>query len=121
MESIPLATFFNPGFLRALGIGDSINGGTWYNNAEASGQQLYPSGLNKYFDMYSIFGWINYVFFWIWSWTVTIMSPLTLGVPLNIWLGLINGMDLTGLWKAFVPFPFIWLFHLRGENGWILA
>ena len=31
--------------------------GYWYQNSAASGNQLYPEGLSKYFDMYSMQGW----------------------------------------------------------------
>ena len=36
------------------------------NNAEAAGNQMYPSGDSKYFDLFSWPGWINYVFTYYW-------------------------------------------------------
>lgn len=38
-----------------FGSGDSWDG-YWYNNAKASGDQLYPRGLSKYFDLHSFDG-----------------------------------------------------------------
>ena len=37
------------------GNGDSLDW-YWYNNQFAAGAQMYPSGINKYFDMYSFDG-----------------------------------------------------------------
>lgn len=48
-----------------IGTGD-VWDGFWYNNAEAAGTQLYPSGLGKYYDIYSVQGLINYLFSYIW-------------------------------------------------------
>ena len=38
-----------------FGTGDSMDG-FWYNNPEASGSQLYPTGLAKYYDLHSTEG-----------------------------------------------------------------
>jgi len=38
-----------------LGTGDALDG-YWYNNSTAIGYQLYPKGIHKYFDMFSITG-----------------------------------------------------------------
>ena len=39
----------------------------WYNNKAASGSQLYPTGLSKYFDLYSLGGLTEYFFHWVWD------------------------------------------------------
>jgi hypothetical protein len=39
-------------WIEHLGVGDSWDG-YWYNNATAIGQQLYPEGESKYYDLYS--------------------------------------------------------------------
>lgn len=121
ITSSPLMPFFTEAFLKASWTGDFWNGFTWYNNAAAAGEQLYPSGINKYFDMFSLQGWFNYTFYWMWMMFCQSLSPFTLGIPLNIWLGIINGLSWEGWWKMFMPTWIIWIFHLRGENGWILA
>lgn len=48
-----------------FGTGDSWDG-YWYNNAKASGDQLYPTGLNKYFDLHSLDGLGQYYWYAIW-------------------------------------------------------
>jgi hypothetical protein len=48
-----------------LGSKDSWDG-YWYNNAEASGSQLYPIGLAKYFDLHSFNGAIEYLWYYLW-------------------------------------------------------
>lgn len=53
-------------WLENIGSGDSWDG-FWYNNAVASGSQLYPAGLSKYFDVHSISGLFTYTFVWIWD------------------------------------------------------
>ena len=59
-------SFFSEAFIRAAGTGDAWDQ-VWYNNAAAAGNQLYPTGLNKYFDMYSFSGWISYLIQWLWA------------------------------------------------------
>ena len=67
--SFPLVTYFNAviAFLTGLANGDSWDGYA-YNNAAAIGAQLYPMGLNKYYDLFSYVGFINYIGDWIWIW-----------------------------------------------------
>lgn len=36
-----------------IGTGD-VWDGFWYNNAEAVGSQIYPTGLAKFYDIYSV-------------------------------------------------------------------
>lgn len=42
-----------------IGNGDAWDG-YWYNNSRAVGMQLYPQGIHKYFDMFSIAGLWDY-------------------------------------------------------------
>ena len=48
-----------------FGTGDSWDG-FWYNNAAASGSQLYPHGLSKYYDVNSINGLFEYLWYYCW-------------------------------------------------------
>ena len=51
--------------LNGLGSGDALDS-FWYNNAFAEGEQTYPSGIHKYYDIYSLEGyWIYLTDYWI--------------------------------------------------------
>lgn len=50
-----------------LASGDTWDG-YWYNNWAAAGSQVYPTGLAKYYDLYSWGGLIGYTFEWLWVW-----------------------------------------------------
>ena len=43
-----------------IGTGDSRDF-FWYNNNDAIGNQLYPSGIHKYYDMFSARGVMVYL------------------------------------------------------------
>ena len=88
----------------------------WYNNQGASGSQLYPAGLSKYFDLYSFDGVYEYFLAWMWIWLCTAASPLTLFIPLDVWVAMFNGQSWTGLWKILLPA----LMHYPGEREWPL-
>lgn len=118
LASNPLAEFLTQDWLAGLGSLDSFDL-FWYNNAGAAGTQLYPTGLSKYFDLYSWPGWFAYFFAWLWIQFCFWFSPFTLFVPLNIWLGMINGKTWDGIWKVFIPPWFAWLFGVTIEDGWI--
>jgi len=112
LSSNPLHAFLSQGFLKGLGNGDSWDL-FWYNNAEASGNEMYPSGDSKYFDLFSWPGYINYVFWYAWAWFTASLSPFTLFIPMNFWFRILEGdMVWTGFWKAFVPPMLSWFFHL---------
>ena len=51
-------------WLKGFGPADSWDG-YFYNNAAAAGSQLYPTGLSKYFDLYSVSGITAYTFAWL--------------------------------------------------------
>lgn len=116
-------------WIEGIGNGDSMDG-YWYNNAAASGSQLYPTGMAKYFDMHSISGLTTYTFHWIWDFIQHLFLPYTLGIPIDIWLAYFNGASTDGLWKIFVFYePFVLFmgfvpslvasyFHVEMEDGW---
>jgi hypothetical protein len=119
ITSIPFATFLTEAFIQALGNGDAWNG-SWYNNAQASGNQLYPAQLSKYFDMYSLSGITNYTIYWTWYLVTATLTPLTL-IPMNFWFSMLNDMNWDEIGKVIVPSPIAWFFHIRGEQGWVLS
>ena len=51
---------------KGFGTGDSGDG-FYYANAHAAGSQLYPAGLSKYFDLYSVDGLTKYATNWVWE------------------------------------------------------
>ena len=53
-------------WIHGLGDYDSWDG-YFYANAAAAGSQLYPTGLSKYYDVYSTDGLFAYTFGWIWE------------------------------------------------------
>lgn len=81
--------------------------GFWYNNAKAAGDQVYPTGLSKYYDVHSIDGLFAYLFEWLWVFLQRLFMLYTLEVPLDIWLALFNGASMEGIWKIFIfYYPF---------------
>jgi len=120
LASFPLQFFLTQSFILGMGRGDAWDL-FWYNSSESAGSQVYPSGLSKYFDLYSYPGFMNYLFYWTWIWFTTLVSPFTLFIPLNIWLAILNGMSWEGIWKVLIPLPISWFFGVTGENGWILG
>ena len=67
--------------------GDALDG-YWYNNAATVGQQLYPQGIYKYFDMSSFDGYLKYTTFWFWVFLQNILSVFTLLIPIDIWIAM---------------------------------
>lgn len=127
-QALPFIVAFTS-WLDNFGSGDSWDG-YWYNNAKASGDQLYPKGLSKYFDVHSTSGLFEYMFYWIWVTIELAVSPMTLSVPVDVWLALFNGASTEGLWKIFLfymPFSIVSLgtptliakfFGVKMEDGW---
>ena len=60
LNSIMYSWMYLGPFLMGIGTGDSRDF-YWYNNNEAIGNQLYPTGLHKYYDMFSARGWMVYL------------------------------------------------------------
>lgn len=90
----------------SLMLFNTINGdfidGYWYNNAYTVGQQLYPQGIYKYFDMSSMPGYTAYSFEWAWVTFCDILSPLTLLIPLDVWFALTSGASWEGMDRFFL-------------------
>merc|ERR1719284_1362959 len=114
MESLPMRQFMTEGFLKGLGNGDTWDL-FWYNNAEASGEELYPDGLSKYFDLYSWPGWVGYFLMYLYYAACSAIAPFTLFIPLNIWFKLLEGASFEGVWKILIPAQLSWFFHVTGE------
>lgn len=73
-----------------------------YSNADASGSQLYPKGISKYFDVYSVDGIIAYSLAYLWVYIQGLVMPYTFLIPIDIWLALFSGKSLDGVWKLFL-------------------
>ena len=104
-------------WFKYLGNSDSISlDGTWYNNWEAAGFQAFPTGVHRFYDLFSWSGvtvfWaeylINFLFVLIapftlipipmwdawntldttgWNWWMILLQPVALAQPLNIEMG----------------------------------
>lgn len=111
IESNPIRPLFNKNFLKATINGDNQDF-FWYNNAGASGSQLYPAGLSKYFDLYSFPGYLHYLKEWVWIWFCILLSPFTFFIPLNIWIAMFDGSSFEGVWKLFFTKRLTWLFNI---------
>ena len=99
----------------------------WYNNAESVGEQLYPSGIHKYFDMHSAGGllWDYQIAYW-WIWFGDICSWFTFFIPLDLIFDAVfytwDGMEKWVIWY----FPWALgintivgqFFHVKIENDW---
>lgn len=120
-------------WIEGLGSADSWDG-YWYNNAYASGDQLYPKGLSKYFDIHSTSGLWSYMWYFIWVELQIFFLPFTFFVPVEVWIAWFTGANADQFWKILLfYFPFTifsgglpsavaWFFHIPMEDGWgILA
>ena len=115
LGSFPLVYFTSGDFIRSLINMDAADY-YWYNGQDASGSQLYPQGLSKYYDLYSLEGIYEYFIDWLVIWGYTIISPLTLFIPVDIWVAVFNGLSWSGLWKILIPA----VVHYPGEREWPL-
>ena len=97
--------------------GDGLDG-YWYNNAETVGQQLYPQGIYKYFDMSSWDGYIKFTNFWLVTTIANLLSVVTL-LPFNIWLDIFSDVSWQGMGKFFLYYV-PWGFGLNTAAGLIL-
>ena len=116
-------------WLQGFGPKDSWDG-FFYNNAGAAGSQLYPTGLSKYFDLFSVDGIISYSFSWLWNEVQHLVLSYTLGVPIDVWIAIFSGASMDGLWKVFLFYePFVYasamipsivanFFKVEMEDGW---
>ena len=104
--------------INGLTNGDAYDG-YYYNSAGAAGTQIYPYGLSKYYDLYSLNGIFNYIAAYIWISATNLLSPLTL-LPIDIWQAMFNGYEWDNWWYIFMPWPWLDIFGMRGEAGWYL-
>ena len=118
-RTAPWAPFMTQAFIGSLGDFSQWNG-YWYNNDGAAGEQLYPDGPSKYFDMFSIPGVTNFLIYWVWYRICDFSRPILI-LPANVWLGILNGDKFDEIWKVLIPDILAWYFHVRGEKGWVLG
>lgn len=103
-------------FLNGLPTGDSMDL-YWYNNAFAEGEQTYPKGISKYYDIYSLNGYFSYLIdYLIVVWIVEpirwLMWPPFSFFPLETWIAWFtkdlgnwyNGIVVSAIYKMFLPF-----------------
>jgi hypothetical protein len=96
------------------------NDGYWYSNAETAGQQLYPKGLYKYYDMSSWDGLIKYAIDWYVVYLTDFWSFVTFGVPVDIILYIFEGYNMDNIVDYFIWY-YPWFFGLNQLVGGILG
>ena len=93
MSSIPIYElwhYYTGPVLNAWAAQDHDDGYT-YNNADAAGSQLYPSGIHKYWDMYSEEGIWEYVsYFYFTGYIQSYLISFTL-IPYEAWSFVFEG------------------------------
>ena len=114
--------------IQSMGNGD-VWDWYWYNNYTAAGNQMYPEGLYKYFDMDSGIGWFWYILAWTWIAISNWSLIFTFGLPLDIWVNILfDNASWDSMWKYFLIFvPWFFggvnilismFFHMTVEDGW---
>ena len=116
------------GFLHAFimnsGTGDSLDT-YWYNNNLAAGSQMYPAGVSKYYDMYSVDGAIGFLWSLLWYEICDFVGYYMLNIPLDFILDIISGLSWDGWWNIgwyYIPFGnlVVWLLQIKVQDGWVM-
>ena len=84
-------------FLEGLGKGDSQDR-FWYNNAWAEGYQTYPTGIHKYYDMFSLSGYYTYYIDYYIATFLQGLGLFTYGIPLDVLWGIKEGTSFENIW-----------------------
>lgn len=74
--------------INVLGTADLFDG-YWYNNPKAIGYQLYPKGIHKYFDMFSLDGFWEFTVEWMLVLLYDCLMVVTI-LPIDIWIGMFS-------------------------------
>ena len=69
-------------WLNGVGNGDSDDL-YWYNNAMAEGAQSYPYGIHKYYDIFSLRGYLRYLIDYITVYIIEVTGRLTI-IPVDL-------------------------------------
>ena len=114
---------FFAGFAINSGTGDSLDW-YWYNNGDAAGAQMYPTGVNKYYDMYSFSGFLNFYTSLLWYEFSNVVGVLFLwGIPLDYIFDFIGGLSLdrvTDIMWYYIPGGdwMVWGWNIKVQDGW---
>ena len=69
-------------WVNGVGNGDSDDL-YWYNNAMAEGAQSYPHGIHKYYDIFSLKGYLRYLIDYITVYIIEVTGRVTI-IPVDI-------------------------------------
>ena len=69
-------------WLNGVGTGDSDDL-YWYNNAMAEGAHAYPHGIHKYYDIFSLRGYIRYLIDYITVYIIELTGRITV-IPVDV-------------------------------------
>jgi len=102
----------------------------FYANAQAAGDQVYPSGIHLFFDMYSVWGYLEFAWEWFVNLCWNLSYFLTFFIPVDLIIAslsksieplLQNILFYVPVLNWFTyPFMFVWcnIFGCQLENGW---
>lgn len=91
--------------------------GQWYHSAAAVGNQLYPNGIHLFYDMFSAVGLAAFWFDWLMNIVWSILSPVTLFVPLDTLLRLLEqGTDESDWARVYYEVGPIWFVKVAAKQ-----
>lgn len=76
----------------------------YYNNPEAVGHQLYPTGIHKYYDLYSEDGFWGFFWMNILHSLELVVLPWT-SLPISVWLAMLDDSLSWDGWYNFLLYP----------------
>ena len=88
-------------FLNGIGKNDSQDR-FWYNNAYAEGYQTYPTGIHKYYDLFSLTGYYNYYFDYYVASFFDFWGFFSFGLPLDVIWGIREGTSFENIWYLLI-------------------
>ena len=94
--------------------------GSFYNNPRAIGQQIYPTGLYKYYDLYSGTGILAVLIDYLIDILYSRVSWLLFGIPYQVVLGVFAGHTWDNLLNILLYFILPWI-QIIVPNIWDIA
>ena len=111
-------------YIQVLFLGTSASG-FFYGTPKAIGNQIYPSGLSKYYDLYSVNGFTQFFFDYL---IAMLLSPLSNIGLTNLIIPIFDGKSLDNILSiiyemppfALINFGAWWSIPLEGmmQLGW---
>jgi hypothetical protein len=77
--------------------------GNFYGSPEAIGQHIYPRGLNKYYDLYSISGFLQFLFEYCIAFLLSYFNIFGCIPLVTVW-SVVTGKGLDNILNAFFEY-----------------